>query len=726
MLFVILISLISTGMYCQSGSDSLKSVILNEVQINAYSNKSTIVQKLPEVYQTYIFSGKKNEVIQLENANINLAEKTGRQLFSKIPGVFVYDMDGSGNQINIATRGLDPHRSWEFNVRQDGIMINSDIYGYPASHYSMPLEAISRVELVRGTASLQYGAQFGGMINYVNRLPDTTKVLGIQNISTVGSFGLLSGFTSIGGKSGKFTYYGYQANRHSKGYRANGDSDYNGQFLYLKYQPADNFSIRIEAGRSEYLYHIPGPLNDSMFAANPQASTRSRNYFSPEIWVPSVVFEWKVASSTLLEWTNSAVLGKRKSVQVEGTALTKDEVNPLTGQFNPRQVDIDGFNSYTSELRFKHNYSIASIKSVLAAGVRLIHNNLKRKQLGVGSMKSDPDFYAPDSSFKRNLNFKTENVAFYLENLLKLSGKWSISPGVRWENGNSKMSGYISYLESADIPNEIRHQFFLAGVSSKYQLNKQLEIYGGWSQAYRPVIFKDIIPSSILESTSKNLKDAYGYNAELGISGIIGTGLSFDMTLFSLGMKNRLGSIAETDQNGNLSILRTNIGNSKTNGLEMYVQYKLIQSNTTIFTIFTSTSYMNGVYKNASARDGNVNKSIDGNKIESVPDLISRNGLEFQYKNIGINFLHSFTGSSFSDPLNTSTPSREGTRGIVPSYNLFDAGVSYKASENFSIRLNVNNILDKSYFTKRPLFYPGTGVWPSDGRSMQLTVSARI
>ena len=28
---------------------------------------------------------------------------------------------------NIAARGLDPHRGWEFNIRKDGIITNSDI-----------------------------------------------------------------------------------------------------------------------------------------------------------------------------------------------------------------------------------------------------------------------------------------------------------------------------------------------------------------------------------------------------------------------------------------------------------------------------------------------------------------------------------------------------------------------------------------------------------------------
>ena len=49
---------------------------------------------------------------------------------------FSYTIWMVGNQINIASRGLDPHRGWDYNIRKDGVITNSDMYGYPASHYS--------------------------------------------------------------------------------------------------------------------------------------------------------------------------------------------------------------------------------------------------------------------------------------------------------------------------------------------------------------------------------------------------------------------------------------------------------------------------------------------------------------------------------------------------------------------------------------------------------------
>jgi Fe(3+) dicitrate transport protein len=64
--------------------------------------------------------------------------------------------------------------------------------------------------------------------------------------------------------------------------------------------------------------------------------------------------------------------------------------------------------------------------------------------------------------------------------------------------------------------------------------------------------------------------------------------------------------------------------------------------------------------------------------------------------------------------------------GLVPGYGLLDINTSYHASEKIMIRLNVNNVTNKQYFTKRPTFYPGPGVWPSDGRSVNVSIGVKI
>lgn len=701
-------------------TDTIKQHQLQSIDVKAARME---LERLPTIQHTYIWSGKKSEVIYLQNSDVNIAEKTPRQIFAKVPGVFVYDMDGSGNQINISTRGLDPHRGWEFNIRNNSVIVNSDMYGYPASHFSLPMEAIEKIELVRGTGALQYGAQFGGMLNYVSKQSDTTRPLSISSINSVGTYGLVSTFNAVSGKIGKWEYSAYYTKRLSKGYRKNGESDFDGQSIMLRYRPNAQMSIKAELSRSNYLYHIPGPLTDSMFAADPRQATRSRNYFNPEIYVPSVQWEWNFNKNSKMQLTSSAVLGERRSVLFDKPANVVDKLDPLTLTYANRQVDIDNFNSYTTEGRFLHNYHIKNIPSVLTTGFQYFNNDLHRQQLGKGTTGTDFDLTVI-GAWGRDIHFKTKNIAFFIENKLDITSKLALNVGVRYENGHSDMSGTINYLASESVPNSIKHGFPLFGINTEYKLSASQNFYAGFSQAYRPVIFKDIIPASIYEKSDKNLKDAQGYNFEMGYRGSQ-SNMKWDVSVFQLQYNNRMGN-QSLFQDGQFYIHRTNIGNSMTRGVEAFGEYSAAITEGVHLNLFSSTSYMSAHYENALIRVGNENKDISGNYIESVPKWISRNGATLKIRSFSTTLLYSYTASSYADPLNTIEPSLNGSVGMVPAYGLWDFNTTWRMSPQISIRMSVNNVADKIYFTKRPLFYPGPGIWTSDGRTANISVAIKI
>jgi len=709
--------------FAQTKSDTLKTRNLKEVIIREWQRRD--IAPLPEVQNGFLNSGK-SEVLNLANTNANVALKTPRQLFSKVPGAFVYDMDGSGNQVNISTRGLDPHRGWEFNIRQNGIITNSDMYGYPASHYSAPMESFEKIELVRGNGALQYGAQFGGMLNYVTKQADSTRPFSLESINTAGSYNLLSTYNAIGGTYKKFSYYAYYYKRHSDGYRRNSRSDAEAEYMQLNYRFNDKLLLKAAFGRSQYRYKIPGPLNDSMFHADPQMSTRDRNYFSPDIYVPSLTLSWKLAPRTQLNITASGVFGNRSSVMLDAFATVPDTINRATGQYRNRQVDIDNFHSRTAEVRLLHQYLLGSIPGKLAAGVVYMNNDLHRRQLGKGTTGSDYDLTLVDPGFTRDVHFKTSNIALFAENMFYLSPRWTVSPGIRYENGRSKMDGVIKYYTVNPLPTTISHNFALLGISTQYALNSDNTLYGGFSQAYRPVIFKDIIPTSVYEQIDKELKDAYGYNIEAGMRGKLLDRLQYDVNFFRVLYKNRLGALLSQDNAGQSYIYRTNIGNSRTNGMELFVQYKFPVTTKLFIGLFTATSYMDAQYISGQVSAGTQNKSIVGNKVEATPEWISRNGLDILYQGFSCTILYSYTASSFSDALNTVTPPASGAVGFTPGYSLWDVNASLKTRSVFTIRAGVNNAFNKQYFTKRPTFYPGPGIWPGDGRNAYVTVGIRI
>lgn len=711
--------LISLTLTAQTPVDStIEGFLQKEILIMPLLEK---FEKLPDTRGTYNFSGKKSEVIKLDQSPLPLAAKCGRQIFAKVPGLFVYDMDGTGNQVNISTRGLDAHRGWEFNIRKDGVITNSDMYGYPASHYNIPLEAVERVELVRGTGSLQYGAQFGGMINYVNKSPDERYPFSTEIYTTMGSFGLRGYHVNASGKTGKLRYFFWVNQKESDGYRSNASSNFDAQNLSLFYDVNQKVKLKLELTRSYYLTKVPGALTDSLFAVKPTTSTRSRNYYSPEIFVPSFKLNWNLGSYSDIEFISSAVVGNRSSVMFDRPANVPDTVSSVTGDYANRQVDIDTFNSFTNELRYLLQFSLWGWQSTTAAGVQYMNNDLNRRQLGRGTTGSDYDLSLVQPGWGRDIHYKTQNIAVYVEQGFNWEKKFLFNLALRYENGESVFNGSTSYYNEEAFKNIIKHQYPLFGGSFQYHLNYEIEFYGGASQAYRPVILKDIIPGSTLEVVDKELEDAKGYNAEVGFRGRRGV-FSWDVSAFYLNYQNRLGSLAFSDEEGNLVIYRTNIGDSETKGIELFFQYKKRLLRKLGVEVFTSSSFMESKYVDATVRNGFQNIDVSGNYVESTPRWMSRNGLKLYGDKWKFGLLYSYVDESFADALNTITPTRNAAAGLVPSYGLWDINGEWQIIPEISISANVSNVLDKSYFTKRPQLYPGPGVWPSDGRSFLLTL----
>ncbi len=704
--------------------DSIRTTDLSEVVVEG--SRITRQLPLPDRHAGFILAGKKTIAVPVGGTAANLAEKVGRQIFAKVPGVFVYDMDGSGNQINISTRGLDPHRSWEYNVRQNGIITNSDMYGYPASHYSAPLESIERVELVHGTGSLQYGAQFGGMINYVTKQGDSTRRIGFESINTVGSYGLLSSYNAVGGRVGKLRYYAYIQRRDSEGYRQYARSKGAAQFVSLLYDFNPRTSLRLEWGHSTYIYQQPGPLNDSLFRADPRQATRQRNYYQPDIHVPSLTFRWQVSPRTTLRLTSSALLGARNSVQVLASSLVPDTVSRVTRQARPRQVDLDHFNSFTNELRLLHEYALAGRRAVVVGGVQVMTNRLHRQQLGQGTTGKDFDL-SITGAWGRDLFFTTKNVALFAENLLYLTPRLSLTTGLRYENGQTDMTGYIRYLPDNAVPNQIKHQFPLFGGNLQYRLPNGNRWYGGISQAYRPIIFKDVIPASALERVDNTLSDNTGFVAEVGTTGRWKRFLRYDVSLFHITYRNRLGGLFLTDPStGQPYVLRTNLGDTRMQGVEALLEATLLRRRAWSLSAFTSTAFIDGNYTAGTVNVNGENRSIVGNTVESVPQWTSRNGVELVGEAFQGSVQYSYVSETFADPLNTVTPSRDGTKGLVPGYGLLDVLASVRLTPHLTLKASLNNALNKQYFTKRPTFYPEPGLWPSDGRSANVTVAITL
>jgi Fe(3+) dicitrate transport protein len=692
--------------------------------------KISNIARLPEIGGTNIYSGKKNEVLLLDSMNADLAQNRARDVFARVPGISSWELDGSGTQTSVAARGLSPHRSWEFNVNQNGYNVNNDLYGYPEAMYNPPLEAVQEIQIIRGSAALQYGPQFGGMLNYVIKKPDTIKPLGFETQQTYGSFNTFNSFNSIGGAKGKFTYSAFFNYRSSDGWRTNSNYNFLNAYGSVHYKPTDKMDIGVEYSRENYVQKFAGGLTDSMFAANPRQSTRSRNYFNPIINLISLLFNYSINPKTELNVKAYSLLGQRNMVIAnQNLATSADTISKAMGSYAPRQVNRDYYQSYTIDARMIRKYNLFDHESALSGGMKYSNISTDRKQTGTGTTGTDFDLTLK-GAYGINLLFRTVNYGVFLENLFRITDRLSVTPGIRYDYLNSTLNGteHDVYNDFRPVSHSTSRNILVSGIGAQYKIAGNIDIYGNFSQAYRPILYSNLIIGSSTAVIDPNLKDASGHNADIGIRGKIKNILNFDVSAFELFYGNRIGNITLTDNTGNPYTLTTNAGDARNRGVEAYLEIHLLnfknEHPNSDLSIFSSYAYNDAKYLNG--RSGKVN--LTGKILEDVPQYISRSGITGTVKNSTATFYYSAVGGSWSDANNTAASEKNPSVGYVSPYQVLDFSMSYKFHDNYNIELGVNNLTDNKYFTRRTetLVYLGKGVLPGDGRSVYFTFGAKF
>lgn len=637
-------------------------------------------------------------------------------------------MDGAGLQVNVGSRGTDSHRSIEMNMRQNGYNINSDMFGYPEDHYSPPMQGIQRVELVRGSAALQFGSQFGGMMNYVMKEGDSTKPFSIESEQTVGSNNLFNSYNAIGGRKGKLTYYAYFDYRHGDGWRPSSAFNYHAYYFHINYQFTPKTSIALEFSRMDYVQQIAGGLTDVTFHQNAQQSFRSRNYFNPEINIPALIFKHEISPHTRVEITTKTLFGQRNSVQFIASPVIADTLNTTSGSYNPRQVDRDYYSGFAIEARLLHNYKIGDVNSTITTGMRYSNEMTKRQQKGVGTTGNDFDLNLVQP-YGIDLHLQTYNYAVFAENLFQLTKQFSVTPGVRYEVINTNLTGKINNA-TVDVAYKSDRNFPLFGTGLQFQLDNNSQLYGNISQAYRPFLYANVTPADRVDVIDPDLKDSKGYDIDFGYRGRFSDVFNFDVNAFYLFYGNKVGLLSQKKPDGTNYLFTTNIGNAVTKGVELYAELSLLKSmykrhKPFDIRIFNSMAYYHARYTSAQLYKSGANIDLTGNRVENVPELTSKTGLIVQSKHLTTTVQYSYTSKTFNDAFNTIT-SADGITGMIPAYHVWDWSVNWQLTKAYQISAGINNFTNEQYFNRRITMYPGPGILPADGRTFYVSFGVKL
>jgi len=690
---------------------------LSEIQIKARTARVFELKRLKDVEGTSIFAGKKTEVILVNQSTANLATNNARQIFNQIAGLNIYQNDDAGLQLNIGGRGLDPNRTANFNTRQNGYDISADVLGYPESYYTPAAESLEEIQVIRGAASLQYGTQFGGLVNFVTKKPTKKQEVVFRN--TAGSFGLLTNFTSLSDTRGKWSYYTFLNYKKGDGFRPNSNFESKNVFIHLGYQINKKSKLSLEFTVLDYLAQQAGGLTDNMFAENPYQSNRERNWFQVKWFLYNLKWEHKISNRTNFSFNFFGLDASRDAIGFRTNRV--NQVDP-----NAERDLIKGtFQNFGFEARVLSKYKVFDKKATFLIGSKFYKANNTNRQ-GPGSEGSDADFQMrldqyPNYPRQSDSKFPNLNISLFGENIFYINEKFSITPGFRLEYINTKRDELIKDIVTDAAGNVINENlrdeeetnernFILLGIGTSYKFQKSLEFYGNISQNYRSVTFSDISTANPAFEISEDITDEKGYTIDAGFRGNYKNYFSYDANVFGVFYNDRINIYTRADSKAE----RDNIGDARILGIESLIDFnmkKLVKMNANyVFNYFINSSFITSEYT-SSEKNGVV-----GNEVEFIPNVNIKTGIRFGYKNFLSSLQYSYLSSQFSDATNAKGGSISGVTGEIPAYSILDFSTAY-TYKFAKIEAGVNNLLDTSYFTRRATGYPGPGIIPSAPRN---------
>ncbi|HTF82516.1 MAG TPA: TonB-dependent receptor, partial [Cytophagales bacterium] len=582
---------------------------------------------------------------------------------------------------------------------------------------------------VRGAASLQYGTQFGGLLNFMLRKPAPDRKVQLLARQTVGSFGFYNTFTSLSGTVKKLSYYTYFQYKSGNGWRPNSQFDNYNFYTNINYQLSHKTKVGLDVTLMDYLAKQPGGLSDRMFNQDPRQSIRERNWFKVRWNMLALHFNHKFNASNEFNIRLFSLLAYRNSL---GFRPNRVETIDDHGE---RDLIKGNFLNWGAEARYLKRYHIRKRPMVLLLGTRYYHG-FNHSTQGQGSKGKDADFnYVQDNIMIYDYRFPNRNLAFFVEHIFYLSDRWSITPGIRYEFIHTTAEGYygsivrdlaggIIDVKRIHENRESARDFALGGIGLSYKPIHKLNAYANISQNYRSITFSDMRISNPSFVIDPHMTDERGYSFDLGVRSEHTKHFNYDVSIFYLSYNNRIGEFLTKDKDKRPVRERGNIGQAAIMGIESYAEGDLIKLFKPQVKHYSSLLYANIAIIESKYIETKI-PGAKGNQVEFVPRFNIKTGIKLGFKQFKACFQTTYVADQYSDVTNATKSDVSAVTGLIPAYTIMDLSLSYEY-KFMKLEGSINNLVDQMYFTRRATGYPGPGILPSDGRSFYFTLQVKF
>jgi Fe(3+) dicitrate transport protein len=691
---------------------------------SATSQSDSIRKEMPQV----VIIGKKDRLFTQVPGSLSLidpkelkqtAALTSNEVLRKLPGLNVVDEEGAGLRLNVGIRGLDPDRSRNVLVLEDGIPIALGPYGEPELYFSPSIDKMAGIEVVKGSGQILFGPQTtGGVINMFTFDPPAQEQIRMKLSGGMGR--IFSGLWSYGNSLGKVgflvSYLHKRANNLGPTWFQVNDLS-----AKIKLQTSQRSSLGLKIG----LYHELSNstyigLTQTMFDAGGQDYTQlapldrlpvkryaisatHKLYVNPRLNIQTTAFGYTISRNFQRQDFTFNALASNKSGQIWGDpSVDNGAIYMLNSSGNRnRNFGVAGI-----EPQLKWAYTLFNTQNELQSGVRYLYEQAE-EQFIIGQKADASAGDMRDSEVRRG-----HAVSFYAQNKINLTQKLSLNMGVRYENfnyerqilrGRFTINNQVLVRDTNLVANN-RVQSIIPGAGVNYAWSEKLQFFAGLHKGFAPPRIKDAINTS---GYSYNIDAALSMNYEIGTRLKVGEFLDLECTAYAMDFKNQLIPVSVSSGNTNAAGI-INGGKTMHKGIEagFKLDFSPLLGTKNSIKLESNATFQNAFYNaNRFVLSNGSTINVRGYQVPYSPRVMINSAISYSpEKGIGFKLATNYISSQFSDELNSVLPSANGRSGKIGSRVITDFNLFYELPKRkVSAYIAAKNIGNVRYIsTRRP------------------------
>lgn len=677
---------------------------------------------------------------ELSAATLDLVRPVGTQeMLEYVPGINGFADDGMGNsRLNIGIRGLNPRRSSRVLILEDGVPIQPAPYIYPNTYYNPPTERIERIEVLKGSAAVEYGPQtMGGVINYITSRPRSQP--GARAVLSGGTNGYLSSYLELGGIGNESMRAEAQLlYKRGDGYRQNNSFEQFNATAKVILSPTADRTIYLKAnGDHEVTQATYTGLTTYSFENDPTFNPKDHDLFTIDRLSFDAIMNENlspvVRSATRAYvnyftrdwWREDDVFYRADEYEERGrdaSPVSWFEPGPLIRSGNGR-TNFGILRTFTSlgvEQKYTVRHEIAGANSSALIGGRLHWERfLDHKVVGDAPDARTGVFYRVDpvdssiTILGTNNHYETVALSLFAREGIDI-GPLSISAGIRLEAFEQeqvdRLRGSI-YADKSSVE-------ILPGLGLNYGIGP-INLFAGVHRGYTP-------PSSgALNAVGFSgarlgfdLASEKSWNLEGGLRGGVGP-LAFEVALFDIIVENLVAA-------GRGTLFR-NLGRAESRGVEFGLRLSegresLPWPGVEVSWTMLQTEVLEGIIPSAILA-GDIPVDIAGKELPYAPRHTVTAGVS---RSIGsavhlrVDIHH--VGRVYSDFENIETVTERGDSGPIAAHTTLSASVAWRPTDRLELNLSGKNLTDEIYVGSLLHSNPGQ---PQAGQSSGILPGAR-